>query len=281
MSESHQSSAMKILVMFHLAICWTPPALRADNLAVFLALDHDIKALVASGTETGQPILVGTRKIRRVTIGQHQIYVTLMGSGCVETAVSAEALLARYRCDLAFSVGPAGAITDSAAEGTWWKVDQCLVANKAAGEGSASQPYDLESSAEGTTWALPDCFKLANCAKLVSGEQFISSTQGRQTLATVSRGATLVDMNTHGLVVACANHGVPLHVWRIVSDQANENAGESFRNFVSNYNGAGARALTKLIHGLPTNPKAATSYTGIKRLLESGQTDKDGAKKSE
>jgi len=237
---------------------------KADTIAVLLALEADLKSLTAAGTSVGQPTAIGTRKVQRLQIGNHRVFAALMGSGCVETAVTAEGLLTRHRCDLALSLGPAGGLVEEAKAGTWWRVSGSLVQGKNAGDGSTGKPH-LTSELP-STWALPELLRKAKPALLSSGETFINTTGQRQSLA--SSGASLVDMNTHGLHAACINHDVPLHIWRVVSDNADEQAGETFKTFVKTYDGAGGSALAQLIKDLPANPKAAGSYPGIRKLLE-------------
>lgn len=248
------------------------PVSRADNVAVFLALDADLKILKQTTKSAGQATVVGTKTIHRFEIGEHRVYAVIMGSGTVESAVSAESLLARHRCDFAFSIGPAGGLKDAAQVGSWWAVERCFSADKSAGRGSASQHHQLPIPTASENWKVPTLFDKAQPAVLASGEGFIASQGSREKLA--NAGAALVDMNTHGLAVACANHEVPLYVWRVVSDLADESAAEHFQKFVASYEGGGAKALVELIQALPANPKAAKSYPGIRRLSESGSDSK-------
>jgi len=238
--------------------------MKADTVGVLMALEADLKALTAAGTSLGEPAAVGGRRVHRLQLGPHRVYTALMGSGCVETAVTTEALLARHRCDLVFSVGPAGALRDEAKVGTWWCVSACVLQGRNAGEGSASSPLKLAPIPE--TWTLPAPFLTAKPTVLISGETFINSPSLKSSAS--ASGATLVDMNVHGLAAACENHDVPLHVWRVVSDAADEQASEVFKTFVKNYDGVGGEALAELIRNLPANPKAARSYPGIRSLLE-------------
>ncbi len=258
---------------FLLAFCLlTVAGARADNVAVLLALEADMKALTAAGTSAGQPAAVGSRKVQRIQIGPHRVYAALMGSGCVETAVTTEALLGRYRCDVALSLGPAGGLVDDAKPGSWWRVTGCVVQGKTGGEGSAEKP--LLTALLPENWKQAEPLASARTARLSAGETFISTSAQRQSLTT--SGAWLVDMNTHGLAVGCANHQVPLHVWRVVSDKADEDASGTFRSFVTGYDGAGGKALAELIKNLPANPKAAGSYPGIRKLLDEASAMKEG-----
>ncbi len=238
---------------------------KADTVAVLLALEADMKTLTAQATVLGEPSLVGTRKIQRLQLGPHRLYAGVMGSGCVETAVTAEALLARYRCDWVFSMGPAGGLTDEAAVGKWFAVSECVVAGKTGGSGSAGTPFKLALSP--ADWKLPEVLQTLKPLRLVAGETFIQSNSAREGLAASSQ-AQLVDMNTHGLAAACLNHQVPLHVWRLVSDRADDQASAAFQEFTRGYQGEGGAALVALIRQLPASPKAAGSYQGIRELIE-------------
>ena len=101
---------------------------------------------------------------------------------------------------------------------------------------------------------------------MASGEQFISTTGDRDSLQSATQ-ADAVDMNSFGLALVCADHGVPLFAWKIISDRADENASETFRNFIAVYSGEGGRALAEIIQALPANPNDPASYPIIQQLL--------------
>ncbi len=56
--------------------------------------------------------------------------------------------------------------------------------------------------------------------------------------------------------------------WRGISDHADEEASEAFRDFISRYDGEGGRLAAEVIAKLPANPDAAETYPAIRRLLE-------------
>ena len=93
------------------------------------------------------------------------------------------------------------------------------------------------------------------------------STSQRARLASET-GAQCVDMNLFGLASACAEHRVPLVCWRIVSDRADDRAGEDFKAFTTQYDGAGGRLLAGTIRKLPPNPNSAASYPALRELIE-------------
>ncbi|MCO5043726.1 MAG: hypothetical protein M9935_00385 [Kiritimatiellae bacterium] len=241
---------------------------RADSIAVFYALDSDAGALKQNAREAGQPISVGMRHIQRLAIGKHSVYAVKMGSGCVETALSAQALLSRFRCDWALSIGPAGALSDNLELGCWHRVAQVFAYQRGNG---ASRPMDATWSAD---WArLPSSAVIdsllygASDLSVASGEAFIATTSDRDRLRATT-GAAAVDMNSFGLVEACADHAVPLFIWRVISDRADEHASVDFRTFATTYRGEGGAALAKWIAALPANPSDPLAYPAIQEIME-------------
>ncbi len=243
---------------------------RGDTIAFFYALDKDFEALKAQAESAGQPIKVGSRNIAVLQIKTHKVYAVKMGSGAVETAVSAQGLLSRMKCDAGFSVGPVGALSDKLKIGSWHRVE--VVANFQRGSWTKSgfqlSPPSATSLQTNLTdkFKLPELFQKLEAIKVASGEIFIASgnyrTQVRETT-----GADAVDMNLFGLITVCADHHLPLHCWRVVSDKADDNASEDFRKFVENYDGAGGKALAELIANLPPNPNSPQSYPNLNKAL--------------
>lgn len=246
----------------------------SDSVAVFFALDQDLATLRSAGADAAPPLRVGGVSIGRLKIGPHLVYTTQMGSGCVESALAAQALLTRFHCDCAVSIGPAGALSATPEVGAWYRVGRIAAWQRLgddAGEGSNSH---------GAIWE-PDVAPLAgvrcgttphatSTVTLISGECFIDRAAQRDELAARWR-AELVDMNGFGVAAACRSHRVPLYVWRVVSDRADEEAQQSFRSFVSAYDGAGGRAVAEWIRALPPNPEAAGSYEEIRAMMGDGE----------
>ena len=110
--------------IFFLAFVLGVTVLRcpADTVAFFYALDKDLETLKAEAQPAGTTLKSGSRNVQQFTIGAHKVCAVKMGSGAVETAASAQALLSRVRCDMAFSVGPVGGIADKLEIGSWHRV---------------------------------------------------------------------------------------------------------------------------------------------------------------
>lgn len=200
-----------------------------------------------------------SRTIQRLRLGPHTVYLAKMGSGCLETALSAQALLVRFRCDAAYSIGPAGALTDALIPGTWHEVDRV-------------RAWQKDSDAGHTLATLTNLAARANLLNstsrlcVASGENFINRAEERARIRETT-GADAVDMNLYGLILACEDHRVPLTAWKIISDLANERAAESFQAFRNTYDGAGGAALADLILALPPDPADPLTHPAIERAL--------------
>jgi nucleoside phosphorylase len=245
-----------------------PITAAGDVIAFFYALDADLQGLKTVARELGQSASVGTRSIQRLRLGSHTIHAVKMGSGAVETAASAQALLARNRCDWAFSLGPAGALAVSVATGSWYKVSQVIAWQH--GSSASASPSDFPTWV--TDWSkftatnAPPPLGTASHLAMASGEQFISTTGDRDRLQALTQ-ADAVDMNGYGLALVCADHGVPLFSWKVVSDRADETASETFKAFIASYSGEGGKALAEVIRSLPPNLNDPSSYPAIERAL--------------
>ena len=248
---------------------------QGDTIGFFYALDADLQGLKTQARELGQSAKVGTRSIQRLQLGTHTIYAVKMGSGAVETAASAQALLTRYRCDWAFSLGPAGALSDALGTSLWCRVDRVMAWQRGK--------TDLTWNTEWTRLPFtnyPSPLQTTSTISVASGEQFISTTGERDRLQATTQADT-VDMNSFGLALVCADHGVPLFAWKIISDYADENASETFRAFISSYSGEGGKALAEIIQALPVNPNDPASYPAINKLLREIQPENQFPNNSE
>jgi nucleoside phosphorylase len=247
------------------------PAAHADEIAFFYALEADFAALKAEATPVGQPIKVGSRAVQRLRLGAHTIHAVKMGSGVVETAVSAEAVLARVRCDRAFSLGPVGGIGETLEVGTWVRVSEVVPYQKGAwspeGFALGEKARWKEDAAALNGLVLPELWQKPVTVTVASGEIFIASNAYRAELHGATK-AEVVDMNLYGLVTACESHRVPLVSWRIVSDRADDQASGDFQKFVATYDGAGGKALAEVIRKLPANPNSPESYPKLRELLQ-------------
>lgn len=254
-------SIFKCLALFLAALAFCIAPTKGDTVGFFYALDADLQGLKTLAREVGQSAKVGTHSIQRLQLGTHTIYAVKMGSGAVETATSAQALLARYRCDWTFALGPAGALTKTVNTGCWYRVERVMAWQR----GKTDVTWNTDWSRFPVT-NLPAPLQTTSTLSVASGEQFISTAGERDRLQALTQ-ADAVDMNSFGLALVCADHAVPLFSWKVISDRADENASETFRNFISTYSGEGGKALAEIIQALPANPNDPASYPAIEKLL--------------
>lgn len=243
---------------------------RADEIGMFYALERDWERLKAQSQSVGVT-KVGNRSIETVKLGAHQVYGVKMGAGVVESAISGQALLSRFRCDLAISLGPIGALSDELKVGQW-----CLVTNVVAYQ-KGTQTRSTFQSGEKTQFTLgfPEWVKetvLEDALTLkkisvASGETFIASESFREELQAKTQ-AQAVDMNLFGLLSVLESYQVPHIALRIVSDAANDSASQDFKTFLTKYAGEGGELVAQLITNLPPNPKSPDSYPALQKLLK-------------
>lgn len=259
---------MKAKILAGLTVVFLARFCPADTVAFFYALEKDFESLKTEAQPAGQPIRVGSRNIAVLQIKTHRIYAVKMGAGAVETAVSAQALLARVKCDEAYSVGPVGDLSDKLKVGTWHRIGEIIGYQRGSWTESGFQfsPNSIWKMSNAPPANLPDLLQKLDDIKVASGEIFVASdnyrTQLHQTTA-----ADAVDMNLVGLATVCADHRIPLVCWRIVSDQANNHATDDFKKFVASYDGAGGKAVAEIIEKLPANPNSPESYPNVRKAL--------------
>jgi nucleoside phosphorylase len=75
-------------------------------------------------------------------------------------------------------------------------------------------------------------------------------------------------MNSFGLAMACEQTRTPLLILKVISDYADHNAGENFKEFVSSYDGQGGRMARELIQSLPPSPSSPESYDKIRKIMK-------------
>jgi len=240
------------------------------SIAYFYALDADLQSLVDLGGHSETISHPGSPAITKTSIGNYEVFATKMGVGCVETAITAQALLSTVRCSLAISVGPVGALASNLEIGQWGRVEKVI--------GYQRGTYQSEGFvlAEGSTLTLPNIPAFEKSAifqedgglfTVASGEIFCSSASFRTHIKSTF-GANTIDMNLWGLVQVCKKYQLPLAAWRIVSDHAKENASEEFSNFHQTYQGTGGAKIAALIRSLPPDPTSVGSYLNLKSLLK-------------
>src|SRR5258707_9194175 len=178
-----RNGGCRVLLLAFYCFAFSGVLARGDNIAFFYALEQDFQSLKAQGQEVGQPLKAGVRSIAVLELGIHRVYAVKMGSGAVETAASTQALLAKVRCDAAFSVGVVGGLADKLRTGSWYRVSEVISYQRGSWtrngfQLSSSAALDQKSDYP-TKGTLPVLFQNVPMIKVASGEVFVASDNYR------------------------------------------------------------------------------------------------------
>ncbi|MEM7395366.1 MAG: 5'-methylthioadenosine/S-adenosylhomocysteine nucleosidase [Verrucomicrobiota bacterium] len=250
------------------------------NIGFLYALEKDFDALKTHSSS--QPIThrIGHRKIIQFDLFGHRIYAVKMRSGIAASAISTEALLARFKMDLVFSTGVAGGIGPDISTGQWTEVTSVIAYQKGqfseAGFTVSPSSTFAWSSLRESDFRPPAAWREVARTTAASGEAFIASNSKRKELHDTFE-AEIVEMNLFGVVAACENHQRPHYHFRIISDFADEKAAATFKRFVDAYRGEGGNHLAELIRGLPPDTTNPLAYPNLKELLSPPSSKEPGS----
>jgi nucleoside phosphorylase len=273
--HSNQIFVKKLL---HQIVCYVffgfASSALADTVAFLYALDADHRAFSVEAPSLGNPIKVGGNVITQHRVAGHQVYATKMGSGCVVSAVSVATVLAKFPCDWVVSIGPCGALDPTLAVGTWVRVKSVvgwqLYDSDEVEEAPEKALFDLQARPLASETAFEELVEQTTQVIAASGEMFIRSPATVATLVS-DTGASIVEMNALGLATACSSHQVPLVIWRVVSDHANETAPGDFRKFVQSYTGIGGKQFAGWLRKLPSKADRVEDHPELLKLFENAR----------
>jgi len=240
-----------------------------ERIAVFFALEADRNQFETHLDFENSRDEQSIHKISVFESTERIVYTALMGSGPVNTALSAQEVLVTYSIDAAFSVGPVGGLANNVEVGEWLEVSRVLPWQmdfdpSSSGPSSRSRSLTLNALPRDRVFLPKSDIKRVNVA---SGEAFIDSDVARDLLRGAT-GAEVVDMNLFGLIEALNRRNIPSWHLRVVSDLANDQASAQFLKFVKQYDGQGGEMLAEVINRLKPDPNSPSSYPGLRSLLD-------------
>jgi adenosylhomocysteine nucleosidase len=255
-------------IFVSLAVIFLPiSGLNARTVAFFFALESDWQTLYKSFDRTATNRVVFGQSVFHFKTDSVEIFAIKMGAGSVQSAISAQALLATKRCDLAISVGPVGSLDPKLRADAWALVEDVVPWQK--------QPLQpIPGRIEGIQWEkfpLEDK-QLTALARIrvASGEMFVASTELNQQIAEAT-ACNAVDMNLFGILSVLQAARVPSIHLRIVSDEANESASDDFRTFLETYDGAGGKMAADFLLNLPPDKTAVKEYPELQKLFHDSE----------
>lgn len=173
-------------------------------------------------------------------INNADVVVAVAGVGKVNAAVTAQTMILKYNVESVINIGVAGGLDESL------KIGDIVIANKVA-------EHDMDTTAlgdepgfiTGLDTVYMDCDStlvetLSACTKslgihtvigtIVSGDQFISTSEQREKLINVFGGAA-AEMEGASIGHVCTMNKVPFCVLRAISDGANDDSTMDFPTF--------------------------------------------------
>jgi len=246
------------------------------NIVLFYALEVDSQIFEIQCSKSQLQFQVGGSTVNKLSLRGHSIFLVKLASGSSRSGVIAAALLQRVQVDFIVSIGPCGDVSGKKRVGDWHVIERVIgwqmgrngipdqVRKEEQGWGKILEFKDIEMKQ-----FLPNITK----SVLLSGDAFISSADfARQLYETL--GGNLVDMNLSGIALAAHHFGIKrqLHL-RVISDGADESAGDDFQNFVAKYDGKGGSFILDILGSLPPDVSDPMNYDNLRKLLE----PRDGA----
>lgn len=241
------------------------------NIVLFYALEIDSQVFNGHCGQYQLQFQVGASNVSKVNLRGHSVFSVKLASGSSVSGVIASALLQRIQIDLVVSIGPCGDITKSKRVGSWHKIGR-VIGWQMGRNGSVDQVKKedqewgelLELEGVDLNQFLPSFSR----SILLSGDSFISSADFAGQLSE-TLGGDLVDMNLTGVALAAYHFGITrqLHL-RVVSDGADESAGDDFQEFQNKYDGKGGSILYSILSSLPPDASDPMRYDNLRQLLE-------------
>ncbi|QEY23122.1 5'-methylthioadenosine/adenosylhomocysteine nucleosidase [Neisseria animalis] len=230
--------------------------MTVQTIAVIGAMEQEIELLKAA-MEDVCPLSFGKFAAYEGKLSGKRVVLALSGIGKVNAAVATAWVIREFSPDAVINTGSAGGL----AKGL--KVGDVVV-------GTAVAHHDVDVTAFGYVWGqvpqLPAVFesneKLVAAAKsaakafegaavadglIVSGDQFVSSSDKVAAIRSRFEGVQAVEMEAAAIAQTCYQLNVPFVVIRAVSDSADEKADISFETFLQTAATASARMVMDIV----------------------------------
>lgn len=220
---------------------------------VICAMPEELKELLAKLLNKKEHELAG-KKYYEGQLGQAQVILVESGIGKVEAAITTEHLIVDFDADLVINSGSAGGIGQNqhvgdvviATETAYHDVDATAF-NYEYGQLPAGQPARYQASKKwGDALAEAASKTGLNIERglIVSGDQFVASSAAIAQIKKHFPDALSAEMEGAAVGQVAFDHHIPYLVVRAMSDTADEEAGQSFDDFILE---AGKRSANMLL----------------------------------
>lgn len=210
------------------------------KIGIVTAMYEETKPLYQKLSTTGnaKTETIAGMNIFTTTYGKHSIYLINSGIGEIRATIATQILIDHYKVERILNFGFVGALSDK------FKINDLAIVDKVVHyhfdlEKINGTPKGQYNNRQGIFFdADKDIVKRIqkhtnlNTVILASGDEFIAESEKKKDLVKRYK-ADICDMEMAGIALTCEQNNIPYASIKVVSDNANEEADQSFEETVS------------------------------------------------
>ena len=207
---------------------------------IICAMEEEIKSLVAQLEDKKQDTIGGI-DFYSGTINGKKVVLTRSGIGKVQAGVTTGLLIANYKVDAVINSGSAGGIGEGLRVGdvvlstgaAYHDADATAFGYKPGQLPQQPQIYTAdEDLLEAISKAAKESNLVAKEGLIVTGDQFVSSSEKIAAIKEIYPEALSCEMEGAAIAQVAYQFSVPFLIIRAMSDVGDEDAGQSFDEFI-------------------------------------------------
>lgn len=207
---------------------------------IICAMKEEIKSLVAQLEDKRQDTIGGI-DFYSGTINGKEVVLTRSGIGKVQAGVTTGLLIANYKVDAAINSGSAGGIGEGLRVGdvvlstgaAYHDADATAFGYKPGQLPQQPQIYTADKDLlEAISKAAKESNLVAKEGLIVTGDQFVSSSEKITAIKEIYPEALSCEMEGAAIAQVAYQFSVPFLIIRAMSDVGDEDAGQSFDEFI-------------------------------------------------
>lgn len=207
---------------------------------IICAMEEEIKSLVAQLEDKKQDTIGGI-DFYSGTINGKEVVLTRSGIGKVQAGVTTGLLIANYKVDAVINSGSAGGIGEGLRVGdvvlstgaAYHDADATAFGYKPGQLPQQPQIYTAdEDLLEAISKAAKESNLVAKEGLIVTGDQFVSSSEKIAAIKEIYPEALSCEMEGAAIAQVAYQFSVPFLIIRAMSDVGDEDAGQSFDEFI-------------------------------------------------
>lgn len=207
---------------------------------IICAMEEEIKSLVAQLEDRKQDTIGGI-DFYSGTINGKEVVLTRSGIGKVQAGVTTGLLIANYKVDAVINSGSAGGIGEGLRVGdvvlstgaAYHDADATAFGYKPGQLPQQPQIYTADKDLlEAISKAAKESNLVAKEGLIVTGDQFVSSSEKIAVIKEIYPEALSCEMEGAAIAQVAYQFSVPFLIIRAMSDVGDEDAGQSFDEFI-------------------------------------------------